>query len=66
MKPKQFLDRCQAAFLADEPQVIPANVAKAMVAIVDYAIEQARMNPEMTCLNEDVAAFTAACEEIDQ
>ena len=65
MTPEQFLQKCEAAFAADEPQVIPASVARAMCEITAYMIAYSKLNPNMSGLSNRVTAFTAACKEID-
>ena len=67
MTPEQFLAKCEAAFAANEPQVIPESVARAMMAIVMEVV-----SIETNCRSDDgsgwrahVSAFTAACKEIE-
>ncbi len=64
MTPEQFLQKCEAAFAADEPQVIPASVARAMCRIAGYATVYVKI-VDVPCLKEDVDAFAAACKEIE-
>lgn len=65
MTPEQFLQKCEAAFAADEPQVIPAAVARAMCRLAGYMVAYSKMNPHMDFLRRDVDAFTVACKEIE-
>ena len=65
MTPEQFLQKCESAFAADEPQVIPAAVARAMCASVRLAITLVNVYGDSSMFHPAVAAFTAACKEIE-
>ena len=65
MTPEQFLAKCEAAFAADEPQVIPASVARVMCEAMKIGIEFAVMGGDKSSFHPSVTAFTAACKEIE-
>ena len=65
MTPEQFLAKCEAAFAADEPQVIPASVARAMCDAMRNAIEMVNIHGLSSRFLPCVATFTAACKEIE-
>ena len=64
MTPEQFLQKCESAFAADEPQVIPASVARAMCEAMRLACNVMAVYPA-TQFGPAVLAFTAACKEIE-
>ena len=65
MTPEQFLQKCEAAFAADEPQVIPASVARAMCEAMRVALPIVAVVGTATQFHRSVTAFTAACKEIE-
>ena len=65
MTPEQFLAKCEAAFQADEPQVIPASVARAMFAIVAEVVTRQKRVGALSWWAGEVEAFESACKEIE-
>ena len=66
MTPEQFLAKCEAAFAADEPQVIPANVALAMVVWARAAFDENVGRTDFDVATDAfMRDFTAACKEIE-
>lgn len=65
MTPEQFLAKCEAAFAADEPQVIPANVARAMCEAMHIAVGIVAIYGKASQFERSVIAFAAACKEIE-
>jgi len=65
MTPEQFLAKCEAAFAADEPQVIPANVARAMCEVMRLALGIVAVVGTASQFERSVTAFASACKEIE-
>ena len=65
MTPEQFLAKCEAAFAADEPQVIPAAVARAMCEAMRVAIPTVAAYGSSSSFWLSVRAFESACKEIE-
>ena len=65
MTPEQFLQKCEAAFAADEPQVIPASVARAMCEAMRIAGKIVATFGPTSQFYTCIAASDAACKEIE-
>ena len=65
MTPEQVLAKCEAAFAADEPQVIPAGVARARCEVMKLGIQFAEIGGDKSSFHRGVTDFTAACKEIE-